>query len=161
MTLTILLWSLAVLLVAAGLAGLVLPALPGPPLVFAGLLVAAWAEDFQHVGPGWLAVLTGLALLAMLVDFVAGLFGARRYGASPRALLGAALGALVGIFFGLAGVLLGPFVGAVLGELSARRGLSAAARSGWGTTVGLVLGTAAKLALGFTMIGLFVVLRVF
>lgn len=156
-----LIWTVAAMLVAAGLAGLVLPALPGPALLFAGLLVAAWAEGFAHVGTATLVTLGVMAALASLADFVAGAFGARRYGASPRSVAGAALGAVVGLFFGLPGLLLGPFTGALLGELSARRDLLAAGRAGWGATLGLVLGTAAKLALGFAMVGLFLVVRFF
>lgn len=156
-----LIWILAVLLVVAGLAGLVLPALPGPLLLFAGLLMAAWAEGFTHVGTTTLVVLGVMAAIASLADFVAGAFGARRYGASPRSVAGAALGAVVGLFFGLPGLLLGPFAGALLGELSARRGMLAAGRAGWGATLGLILGTAAKLALGFAMVGLFLVVRFF
>ena len=158
---TVLTWIIAILLVAAGLAGLVLPALPGPLLLFAGLLLAAWAEQFVHVGTWTLVALAVMAALASLADFVAGAFGAKRYGASPRSVAGAALGAVVGIFFGLPGLLLGPFIGALLGELSARRDLVAAGRAGWGATIGLVLGTAAKLALGFAMVGLFLVVRFF
>jgi uncharacterized protein len=156
---TALTWVLAILLVAAGLLGLVLPALPGPLLLFAGLLVAAWAEGFAFVGAGTLVGLGLMALLAVLVDFVAGALGARRYGASPRAFIGATLGALIGIFFGLPGLLFGPFLGAVLGELSARPDLRAAGRAGWGAMIGLVLGTAAKIALGFAMIGVFLAVR--
>ncbi|HUG98253.1 MAG TPA: DUF456 domain-containing protein [Gammaproteobacteria bacterium] len=156
-----LIWILAAVLVVAGLAGLVLPALPGPLLLFAGLLVAAWAENFAHVGTATLIALGVMAALASLADFVAGALGARRYGASPRSVAGAALGAIVGLFFGLPGLLLGPFAGALLGELSARRDLLAASRAGWGATLGLILGTAAKVALGFAMVGLFLVVRFF
>ncbi|MCC5809063.1 MAG: DUF456 domain-containing protein [Ectothiorhodospiraceae bacterium] len=154
-----LIWAVALLLVTAGLAGLVLPALPGPLLLFAGLWVAAWAEGFAFVGLKTLIFLGTMAALASLADFVAGAFGARRYGASARSVTGATLGAVVGLFFGLPGLLLGPFIGAVLGELSARRGLLAAGRAGWGATLGLVLGTAAKVALGLSMITLFLVIR--
>lgn len=156
---TVLIWMLAILLVTAGLAGLVLPALPGPLLLFVGLLVAAWAEDFAFVGAGTLVGLGLMALLAFLVDFVAGALGAKRYGASPRAFIGATIGALIGIFFGLPGLLFGPFLGAVLGEFSARPDLQAAGRAGWGAMIGLALGTAAKIALGFAMIGVFLVVR--
>ena len=128
----VLLWILAAVLVLAGLLGLILPALPGAPLLFAGLLVAAWVEDFSYVGGGTLAILGVLALLTYAVDFVASAFGAKRFGASNRAIVGAAVGALVGIFFGLPGILLGPFVGAVVGELTGRRGARDAARAGVG-----------------------------
>ena len=159
MATTILIWLLAATLILAGVAGLVLPALPGPLLLFAGLVAAAWAEDFVYVGAWTLAALGVMTLLALLLDFVAGALGARRYGASGRAVFGAACGACIGIFFGLPGVLLGPFVGAMAGELSHRRGLEAAGRAGFGATLGLVIGTAAKLALGFAMLGVFIVIR--
>lgn len=156
---SVLLWIVAVVLVVVGLAGLVLPAIPGPPVLLAGLVMAAWAEDFAHVGAWTLAFLALMALLAYALDFAATAFGARRFGASPRAAGGAALGALVGIFFGLPGILLGPFLGAVAGELSVRRRLAEAGRAGLGATVGLVIGGAAKLALGFSMVGLFLLAR--
>ncbi len=156
---TILLWALAVILVTAGLVGLVLPALPGPVLLFAGFVVGAWAEGFEHIGAPTLTLLGVLAVLAYAADFAAGSLGASRYGASRRAVVGAALGAFAGLFLGLIGVLVGPFVGAVLGELSARKSLLDAGRAGFGATLGLVIGTAAKLALGFAMVGVFVVMR--
>jgi uncharacterized protein len=155
------LWSLAVLLVLSGIAGMILPALPGSPLLFAGLLCAAWAEDFAYVGWRTLTLLGCLAVLAWLADFIAGAFGAKRFGASNRAMLGAAIGALVGLFFGIPGLLLGPFLGAMAGELTARADLQAASRAGIGAFLGLVLGTAAKMALAFAMIGIFLTVRLF
>jgi uncharacterized protein len=119
---TILIWILAAILVVVGIAGLVLPALPGPLLLFAGLWMAAWAEGFAYVGAKTLIALGLMAALASVADFVAGAFGARHYGASSRSVVGAAVGAVVGIFFGLPGLLLGPFIGALLGELSAAQG---------------------------------------
>ena len=157
MTTTIALWLLAALLVVAGIVGTVLPALPGAVLVFAGLLLAAWADGFVHVGTLTLVGLGVLAALSYAVDFAATALGAKKLGASRRALVGAALGALVGLFFGLPGVLLGPFIGAVLGELSERRDLVQAGRAGVGAWLGLVLGAGAKLALVMAMLGVFAV----
>ena len=157
---TVLLWVLATVLVLAGLVGLLLPVLPGPPLVFAGLLIAAWAEDFAYVGTGTLTLLAVLALLTYAVDFAATALGAKRFGASKRAVLGAAVGALVGLFFGLPGILLGPFIGAVIGELTAQRGLGDAGRAGVGATIGLALGVAGKLAIAFSMLGVFAAARI-
>ncbi len=156
-------WALLVLsflLVVVGLAGMILPAIPGAPVLFGGLALAAWAEGFAHVGYGTLAVLGVLALLSYAVDFAAGAFGAKRFGASRRGMVGAALGALVGLFFGLPGVLVGPFAGAVLGELSGQRRLDEAGRAGVGASLGLVLGAAAKLALAFSMLGIFLAVRI-
>jgi uncharacterized protein YqgC (DUF456 family) len=154
------LWfALAALLVLLGIVGLLVPALPGAPLLLAGLVLAAWAEGFAYVGWGWLALLGAIAFLGYFIDFAAGAFGAKRFGASKAGITGAAVGGLLGLFFGLPGVLLGPFVGAVAGELLARRGTQAAGRAGFGAALGLALGAAAKLALAFTMIGIFLLVR--
>lgn len=147
------------LLVVAGIIGLVLPAFPGAILLFLGFLLAAWAENFVHVGIGTLSALGIMALIIYAVDFIAGALGAKRFGASTRSIVGASIGALVGLFFGIPGVLLGPFIGAVLGELSVQRNLMAAGKAGVGTTIGLALGVAAKLALALSMVGLFAVVR--
>jgi uncharacterized protein YqgC (DUF456 family) len=155
----ILLWVVASLLVAGGLAGIFFPVVPGGALIFAGLAVAAWADHFAYVGMGTLALLALLALLTHGVDFAAGSLGARRFGAGKRAVAGAALGAVVGIFFGLPGIFLGPFVGAVLGELSDHRTVRQAGRAGIGAWLGLILGMAGKLALSFAMLGVFAAAR--
>jgi uncharacterized protein YqgC (DUF456 family) len=141
--------------VIAGLVGLALPVLPGSPLLFAGLLVAAWSEHFAYVGAGMLTVLGVMAALIFIVDFIMSALGAKHFGASRRAVLGAMAGGVVGLFAGLPGVLLGPFVGAVLGEFSARRSLREASRAGLGATLGLFLGLAVKYGLAFSMLGLF------
>jgi len=156
---TIALWVLAAALVVIGLAGLALPALPGAPVLFGGLLVAAWAEDFQYLGWGGIIALGVLALLTYPVDFVAGALGAKKFGASSRAIAGAAVGGLVGLFFGPLGILVGPFIGAAIGEISQQRKLHEAGMSGIGATIGLIVGTVAKLAIAVSMIGLFFVLR--
>ena len=159
MTETILLWTLAATLMAAGLAGLLLPLLPGAPLLFAGLLLGAWIDDFAYVGAGTLFALGILAALTYVVDFAATALGARRYGASGRAAAGAVVGGLIGLFLGLPGILLGPFIGAAIGEFTQRNSLRAASRAGLGATIGLVLAAAGKIALGFTMIGVFALKR--
>ena len=151
------LWVLSVLLILGGLAGTVLPALPGPMLVLAGIVLGAWIDDFARVGVGVIAVTAGLAVLAWVLDTVAALMGARRAGASPQALVGAAIGTVVGLFMGLVGVLFMPFVGAMAGELLAHRDQQRALKVGVGTWLGIVLGTVAKLALSLVMVGLFVV----
>ena len=153
------LFLVAILLIALGLVGLLLPVLPGAQLLLAGLIVAAWAEGFEKVGWGTLALIGVLGFLGSFIDFAAGAFGAKRFGASKAGMTGATAGTLVGLFFGLPGVLLGPFVGAVAGELYARRGVEAAGRAGVGAALGLAFGAAAKLALAATMIGVFLLAR--
>lgn len=150
-----LLYVLAALLVIVGIVGSILPALPGLPIVFAGLLLAAWVDDFQHVGWITLVIVGALMVLAFIVDLLASLFGAKRVGASTFAVIGAALGTLVGVFFGLPGLLIGPFAGAVAGELISGGGVQQATRSGVGAWLGFLFGTVAKLALAFSMLGVF------
>jgi uncharacterized protein YqgC (DUF456 family) len=152
-------WILAAALVIAGLAGLVLPAIPGAPLIFAGLFVAAWAEDFVYIGFWTVVILALLTLLAYGVDLWATMFGAKKFGASRRAVMGAVVGSIAGLFLGVPGVIFGPFIGAVLGELSSAGSLRQATRAGFGATLGLILGAAMKLALAFSMIGIFVAVR--
>jgi uncharacterized protein YqgC (DUF456 family) len=155
----ILLWLLAALLIVVGFAGLILPAVPGIPLIFAGLLLQAWSEDFAYVGWGTLTLLGVLALLSYGVDMVAASRGAKKFGASPRAVWGAALGTLVGLLFGLLGIMLGPFIGAVVGEFSRQASAKSAIHAGIGATLGLLFGALLKIALAFTMLGVFVVAR--
>jgi uncharacterized protein YqgC (DUF456 family) len=152
---TIIWWILAVLIIVGGLVGTVIPSLPGVPLVFGGLLLAAWADGFEHVGAGTLAVLGGLAALAWLLDFLAAALGAKKLGASQRAFWGATFGAIIGMFFGIPGLILGPFVGAVVAELSGGRDVKQAGRAGYGAWIGVIVGTAAKLAIAFLMVGIF------
>lgn len=149
-------YALAAVLVLVGLAGVILPALPGLPLVFVGMLVAAWAGDFQRIGPFALVVLGLLTLLSVAADFIATAAGAKRVGAGPLAVWGAALGTFAGIFFGPLGLLAGPFLGALLGELWHTRALRRATHVGLATWLGLLLGTVLKLALAFAMVGLFI-----
>ena len=153
---TVLWWVLACLLVAAGLAGTVIPALPGVPLVLAGLILGAWIGHFEAVGWTTLGIFVVLTVLAQALDFLASAFGAQYAGAGARAFWGATIGAIVGIFFGLPGMLLGPFIGAVLGEISAGSDLRRSGRAGLGAWIGLILATAVKLAIAFLMIGIFV-----
>jgi uncharacterized protein YqgC (DUF456 family) len=161
MDLQTLYYVLAIVLMVVGIAGTVLPALPGLPLVFAGMLLAAWAGDFEEVGGWTMAVLALLTLLSLGIDFMATALGAKRVGASKPALVGAVLGTFAGLMFGFVGVFIGPFVGALLGELVWLRGvggreLGQATKVGLGTWLGVVVGTVLKLGVAFLMVGLFV-----
>jgi uncharacterized protein YqgC (DUF456 family) len=151
------LWVLSILLIVAGLAGTVLPALPGTALVLAGIALAAWIDDFTRIGGLTLTLVAVLAALAWVLDVVAGLLGAQRVGASREALIGAALGTVVGLFMGLVGVLFMPLVGAAIGEYVARRDHAQALKVGTATWLGMMLGMIAKVVLAFMMVGLFLV----
>jgi hypothetical protein len=158
---TAVLWALALVLIAVGVVGTVLPALPGAVLVFGGIALAAWIDDFTRISGLTLGVLAVLTLLAWGVDFVAGALGAKRAGASTWALVGAALGTLAGVFTGFWGLLFMPLAGAAIGEYVAQRDLHRAGRVGVATWIGMLLGTAAKVAIVFAMVGVFVAALVF
>lgn len=154
---TPLLWILSLMLVGVGMAGILIPGLPGTPLVFAGLLLTAWADGFQNVGIGTIILLGVMTAFAFGVDFISSSLGAKRAGASREAVIGAALGTLVGIFFGFVGIIFGPFIGAVIGEFLARRNLEQAGRAGVATWIGFILGIGVKLVLAFAMVGIFII----
>jgi uncharacterized protein YqgC (DUF456 family) len=150
-------YAVAALLIVLGLAGTILPALPGLPLMFAGMLLAAWAGQFLVIGPWTLSVLLALTLVSVVVDVLSTTLGAKRVGASGLAMAGAAIGTLVGgMVFSLPGLVIGPFVGAVAGEMIHGKPWQHASKVGAGTWIGLIVGTALKLALAFAMLGIFV-----
>jgi uncharacterized protein YqgC (DUF456 family) len=148
-------YILAGVLVVIGIVGTVLPALPGLPLVFAGMLLASWVSGFEKVGGVTLVVLGLLTVLSMGIDFAATAMGAKRVGASKLAIIGSVIGTFAGLAFGLVGVFVGPFVGALVGELIHTRQLSQATKVGVGTWIGIVVGTVLKFGLAFAMVGLF------
>ena len=152
----LLLWLLSIALIVIGIVGTVLPALPGTALVLAGIVLAAWIDDFTRIGWGTLTVVGVLAVLAWGLDYAAALLGAKRAGASRHAIAGAALGTVAGLFTGLVGLLFMPLVGAAVGELIARRDPQRAARVGLATWFGILLGLIAKVVLAFVMVGVFI-----
>jgi len=151
-----LLWIAALILIVAGVAGTVLPVLPGPVLVLGGMVLAAWIDDFTRIPVWLLAILGALTALAWVVDFAAAALGAKRAGASRYAIIGAAAGTIAGIVTGLWGLLFMPLVGAAIGEYLARRDAYRAGKVGLATWIGLLLGTVAKLAIVLAMVGIFV-----
>lgn len=150
-----LLWILCAALILLGLAGTVLPMLPGTVLVWAGIVLGAWIDDFTRVGPATVVVVSVLALVAWALDYVAGLMGARKAGASKQALVGAAAGTVLGLFMGLVGVLFMPLVGAAVGEYLAQKDEARALHVGVATWIGIMVGLVAKVVLAFIMVGIF------
>ncbi len=149
-----LLYVIAALLIVAGLLGAVVPALPGIPLVFGGIWLIAAVDGYRHLGLWWLLSIALVGTIGLILDLLAGALGAKRVGASQRAVWGALLGTVIGVFFGLPGLLLGPFFGAVLGELAAGNSVLRSTHVGVGTWVGLIVGTLVKLVSCVTMVAL-------
>jgi uncharacterized protein len=152
---TIVLWVIGIVLVVIGLVGTVLPALPGAMLIVAGLVVAAWADGFTRVGVVTLVIIGVIGATSYLVDFAAAALGAKRFGASPRAMVGAGLGTLLGLFIGLAGIIIGPFLGAVIGELTVHRDMAKVGKAGLAAWIGFLVGMGVKVGIAFLMIGIF------
>lgn len=151
------LWILSVILILVGVAGTILPALPGTILVLAGMVLGAWIDDFTRVGGLTIGIATVLTLIAWGVEYVAGAIGAKKVGASREAVLGALIGTVVGIFTGLWGLVFMPLLGAFAGQYWVDRDLIRARDVGIATWIGMVVGTVAKIAITFLMVGIFVV----
>jgi uncharacterized protein len=150
------LWLLAIALMLIGVAGIVLPVLPGTPLLFGGMLLGAWLDDFSRVGVIAVVVLGVLAVLAWAIDFAAGVLGTKLVGASTEAMVGAGIGGVVGLFGGIPGLIFGPVIGAAAGELYAQRTAQQAAKAGVAAGLGFVVAMAAKLGITVAMVAVFV-----
>ena len=151
------LYTLAILLIVCGLAGTIVPALPGIPMIFIGGWIIAYIDDYQYIGT--LIALGVLTAISIAIDWLSQTMGAQKAGATKQGLTGALLGTIVGIPFGLLGIFLFPVIGAFLGEMIGHRDMHRSAKVSWATWVGMIAGIAAKLAIGFTMLGLILVMR--
>jgi uncharacterized protein YqgC (DUF456 family) len=147
-------YGLVAVLLMAGLAGSLLPLIPGTPLILAAALLHALVTDFSPIGAGRLLLLAGLAALAYVLEYVASAVGVKKLGGSVWAIVGAAVGAVVGLFFGLPGLLIGPVIGAVAGELIKSGEVERSLKAGFGALVGIVVALLGRFALAFTMVGL-------
>ena len=150
------LWILAVLMIVVGVAGTILPALPGIILVLAGIVLGAWIADFTMVSGVTVGVIAVLAIIGWLVDYFSGVLGAKRAGASKEAIIGGLIGTVVGVFTGLWGLIFMPFLGAVIGQYIVDRDMIRARDVGFATWLGMAIGTVAKVAIAFLMIGIFI-----
>lgn len=154
-TLNIVIWLLGSGMIVAGLAGTILPLLPSTPLMFAGMLLLAWHENFLRLGWLSLSLLFALMLISSALDYLAGAMGAKRVGASQYAIWGALIGSVLGLVGGIPGLILGPFLGAAAGELYARQDLIQAGKVGLASGIGMLLGAIAKVGLALAMLSVF------
>ena len=150
-------WRLvAIVVMAIGLIGTVIPVVPGTSIILAAAVVHRVALGADR-SLGWSALIAMLllTLLTYAIDAGASYLGAKRFGATKWGLLGCAAGALLGLFFGFFGLFVGPVIGAIAGELIAGKEMMKAGRAGWGTFLGSIAGLIGKLFIGLIMIVIF------
>lgn len=144
-------------LIVGGFAGTLLPVLPGTLMILCGFLLYGFIAGFDNLGLFFFVVQAMLVGLSYLVDFLATAFGVRMYGGSRAAAWGAVLGSLLIFVIGPIGILVGPLVGAIAGELLMGEQVRQALHSGFGSFIGFIGGTLAKLAISFVMVAWFMV----
>ncbi len=149
---------LALIVMLVGLAGTVLPVLPGIPIIFLAILGYAFSEHFTSIGIWFILIMGLLTLGSLIADYLGGLYGAQKYGASRLGIWGSVVGGIVGMFVAPpVGIFLGPILGAVIGELLSGKSTDKALSVGWGTLVGLLGSTIVKVVIGLGMIISFIV----
>ena len=163
----------AFLFLLVGLVGSVVPAIPGPPLAYIGLLLLQWS-GYGGFSPAFLWLWAGITAAVTVMDNVLPAWMTKRFGGSRMAVIGSVLGLVAGtIFFAPVGLLVGPFLGALAGELISRRvqagrkeidstgsaategdsvGGAKALKAAFGAFLAFILGTGAKLIIGSIMI---------
>jgi uncharacterized protein YqgC (DUF456 family) len=157
---SLLLYVLGAALLVGGVAGLVLPVLPGAVLLVAGVVALAFAGNFTAVGWGTVAFAGVMGLAITAVDWAASVLGAKAFGASKWAILGSAVGLVAGLFLGLPGIVLGPPLGALVFEYAKDPSFERALKAGFGAFVGFLAGSVVKVTLAFVLLGV-VALRLF
>jgi uncharacterized protein len=151
-------WLFAIVLMAVGLIGTVLPAVPGAIIILAAAVIHQIMLGSEKSLGWWnVAALVVLTLLSYALEFASGYFGAKRFGATKWGAFGAMVGAVAGLFFPFPGLIIGPVVGAIAGELVAGKRLVSAGRAGWGTLLGNLAGMLGKLTIGLVMVSWFLV----
>ncbi|MDH7497859.1 MAG: DUF456 domain-containing protein [Syntrophomonadaceae bacterium] len=148
----------AVAVMLIGVAGTFMPFLPGIPLLFLAIAGYGWYEGFQVITPRYLAVMGGITILSVIVDYLSGVWGARAFGSSRAGAWGAFLGGILGLLVGgPMGIVLGPWLGAFVAEYLHLRDVEQAGRAATGALVGLLAGTFARVLIGLAMLVSFLV----
>ncbi|MDO5531616.1 DUF456 domain-containing protein [Sutterella sp.] len=147
-------WTGAIILIAAGFAGTIIPAIPGLPMIAGGAALIGWADGFEIIGWKTIVFVSVLAVIGVVIDSVAQTAGAQKAGASKAGIIGSIVGTFAGMFMGIFGLLFMPLIGAAIGEFWAKRNLIHASKVGVATWIGMIVGTAVKIALAFTMTGI-------
>ena len=137
--------AIAIVLMIAGIAGCLLPVLPGPPLSYLGLVVLHFTR-FADISRNLFIILAIVAIVVTVIDYVVPIWGTRRFGGSKYGMRGATVGLIIGLFLGPFGIIIGPFIGAVVGELIFKDDIKYALKAGFGSLLGFLTGVGLKLA---------------
>ncbi|MGB5106999.1 MAG: DUF456 domain-containing protein [Candidatus Zixiibacteriota bacterium] len=153
----ILLFAAALIVMLIGLLGVIVPIIPGLPLIWFAALCYALLTDFQAVSREFLFSSAILVLVVTILQYLFTVYGAKRLGASRWGTLGAFVGMVVGLFLGsIFGVIIGPLLGAVLFELLVGKTFSQSLKAGFGTFIGFLFGTISQLIVSAILIGIFI-----
>ena len=144
------LFIVGIILMLLGLAGCVLPFLPGPPLCFIALLIQQWADPKPFTSK-FLWIWAAIAVVVTALDYIIPQYGTKRFGGSKYGVWGCTIGLIAGFWMGPLGIIIGPFVGAFVGEILANQDSATALRSAFGSFVGFLLGTLLKLVVCLVM----------
>jgi uncharacterized protein len=151
-------WFFTIALFAVGLIGTIVPALPGTTIILAAAIIhRLMLGGDKSIGWKTIIILVLLTLVSYVFDFLGSYFGAKYFGATKWGAFGAILGAFIGVFFGPIGLFAGPLIGAVAGEFIAGKRMIEAGRAGWGSLLGNIGATVAKLIIGLAMIAIFLI----
>lgn len=148
-----------IILIVIGVAGTVVPLIPGIPLIFVSILAYGWHEGFNVITPKYLAIMGALTVLAVIIDYLSTVLGAKYFGSSKKGVWGALLGTFAGLFlFPPLGILIGPWLGASIGEYIDCNDLNKAMKAGVGTVVGLFSGMIFTFILSLIMLISFLII---
>jgi len=153
----ILILIISLLIMLGGLSGIVFPVIPSTPMIWLGVFIYAVCDGFESISWLLLLIFAVLTIISLVLDYLGGIIGAKKYGATKWGMIGSVIGGIGGFFMGgIIGLIFGPFFGAVLLELIFDKDITGAFKSGVGTLVGFLGGAIAKLAIGVIMIGIFI-----
>lgn len=148
----------SILFIIAGFVGAILPILPATPLIFVGALIYGFVTDFNEITASFLVALAIITILAQTMDFLAGAYGAKKFGSSRWGIVGAIVGAILGIFIGgPIGLAIFPFVFAFLFELIAGAGTKKSLKSALGSLVGVLGGIVMQVIFAIVMVGIILI----
>jgi hypothetical protein len=150
-----LLLALAIVFMIVGIAGCLLPVLPGPPLSYLGLVVLHFTR-FADISKNLFIILGIVAVVVTIVDYIVPIWGTKKFGGSKYGMRGATVGLIIGLFLGPLGIIIGPFIGAVVGELIFKDDVKYALKAGFGSLLGFLTGVGLKLAASLLMTFYFV-----